>query len=110
MNINITQNLYVVDEFCKEFEAAQLGHTLDEDNGKKRCNRKFMLNDGEVIIILLQLKNYINHISTIQIILQTKTSKKIVSYNRFVELQRKVLMSMSILLKTICLSNVLIFL
>ena len=52
-NANLVEIYYLADEFCKEFYKAMKGHTLEQTNAKKRRNRKFKLNDAEVITILI---------------------------------------------------------
>lgn len=106
----ITEIFYLVDEFCKEFEQTKEGHVIDEEFSKKRRNRKFKLNDSEVITILVLfhlgqfrcLKHF--YINYVQKHLQTEFPET-VSYNRFVELQKKAFLPMSVFLKTMCLGE-----
>jgi len=49
MNDKITEIFYLVDEFCKEFEAAREDHIIQEKTSVNKRNRKFKLNDSEVI-------------------------------------------------------------
>lgn len=53
MDHKITEIFYLIDEFCKEFDAAKEYHLIQEKTAKKKRNRKFKLNDSEVIIILI---------------------------------------------------------
>ena len=104
-NANLVEIYYIADEFCKEFYKNMEGHLLAKDNAKKRRNKPSKLNDAEVITILIAfhlsgyrtLKHfYINHVQKHLGSYFPQT----VSYNRFVELQQKVLLPMVILLKT----------
>lgn len=105
-NVNLVEIFYIADEFCKEFYKTMEGHTLTENNAKKRRNKPSKLNDAEVITILIafhlggyrNLKHfYINYVQKHLVSYFPKT----VSYNRFVELQQKALLPMIVLLKTI---------
>ena len=109
-NTNLMEIFYYADEFCKEFHKVMEGHTLEQNNGKKRRNRKFKLNDAEIITIMIafHLGGYRNlksfYINYVQKHL-TGSFPETVSYNRFVELQGKALLPMTIFLKTIQLGN-----
>lgn len=105
-NANLVEIYYIVDEFCKEFYKNMEGHILTKDNAQKKRNKPSKLNDAEVITILIAfhlggyrtLKHfYVNHVQK-----HLKSYfPETVSYNRFVELQQKVLLPMVILLKTL---------
>lgn len=110
MHNKITEIFYIVDEFCKEFEEAKKGHVIDEKDHVKRRNRRSKLSDSEVITILIlfhmshfrNLKHfYINYVQKHM----ASEFPETVSYNRFTELQKKVLLPMSIFLKTLCLGE-----
>jgi hypothetical protein len=96
----------MADEFCKEFYKAMEGHQLASNTGKKVRNKPAKLNDAEVITILIafhlggfrNLKHfYINYVQKHLASYFPET----VSYNRFVELQQKALLPMTIFLKTV---------
>jgi len=102
---NLVEIFYLADEFCKEFYKVMEGHQLASADGKKHRNKPSKLNDAEVITIMIafhlggyrNLKHfYINYVQKHLIDYFPKT----VSYNRFVELQQKALLSMTIFLKT----------
>lgn len=104
----ITEIFCLVDDFCIEFEKAKSGHVLLSETGKKRRNRSFAMSDSEVITILIffhagQFRNikhfYINYVQKHL----KKEFPQTVSYNPFVELQRKAIIPMAIFLKTCCL-------
>ena len=103
-NANLVEIFYLADEFCKEYNKVMEGHTLEQNNGKKRRNRKFKLNDAEVMTIMIAFhlggfRNlkffYINYVQKHL----TNYFPETVSYNRFVELQQKALMPLVMFLK-----------
>lgn len=110
MDDKVIEIYYLVDEFCKEFDLAKLGHIITEDSSKKHRNRKFKMSDSEVITILIifhlgQFRNlkhfYINYV---QKHMQSDFPET-VSYNRFTELQQKVLMPMTVFVQVCCLGK-----
>jgi Transposase DDE domain. len=106
----ITEIFCMVDDFCKEFEKAKSGHVLTKNGGIKKRNRSFNLSDSEVITILIffhacqfrNIKHYYMHYVQVHL---RKEFPKTVSYNRFVELQRKAAMPLAVFLKTCCLGK-----
>ncbi len=100
----LVEIFYLADEFCKEFYKTMEGHTLGKNNAKKRRNRKFKLNDAEVMTIMIafHLGGYRNlkffYINYVQKHL-TEYFPETVSYNRFVELQQKALLPLTLFLK-----------
>lgn len=106
----ITEIFYLIDEFCKEFELAKEDHILQEKTSQRKRNRKFKLNDSEVITILVMfhqgqfrnLKHF--YVYYVQKHLQREFPET-VSYNRFVELQKKAFMPMCVFLRTSCLGS-----
>jgi len=111
MNSNkITEIFYIIDEFCKEFEAAKADHVLSKECDKNTRNRKFKLNDSEVmtILVLFHLGNYrcLKHfyVNYVQKHL-TNEFPETVSYNRFVELQQKAIMPLCCFLQMMCLGK-----
>ena len=106
----ITEIFFVIDEFCKNFNKVVSAHTIKQDNGKKTRNRKSILSDSEVMtmLILFHSGGYKN-LKHFYIYYVQKHMKKefpeTVAYNRFVELQKKVVMHLAIFLKTCCLGK-----
>ena len=106
----VTEIFFIIDEFDKNFEKIVSDHSLVQNTDLKQRNRKSTLSDSEVMTILIlfhsghyrDLKHYyINHIK--------KHMKgefpQTVSYNRFVELQKKVVVKLAIFLKMFCLGK-----
>lgn len=93
-----------IDDFMKEYDKIIDKYSLPHSNKVKKRKRKSKMSDSEVmtILILFHLKSYRNlkHFYLTHI---TKYRKdlfpEVVSYNRFVELQKKVIQPLSIFLK-----------
>uniref|UniRef100_UPI00094F4BBE transposase n=1 Tax=Saccharicrinis aurantiacus TaxID=1849719 RepID=UPI00094F4BBE len=105
-----TEIFYLVDEFCKELELAKEGHVLTKDTSKNTHKRKLRMSDSGVITVLIlfhlgQFRNlkhfYINYVQKHMV----DDFPETVSYNRFTELQRKVLIPMSVFLQVSCLGK-----
>ncbi len=105
----VTEIYFIIDEFFKEFDAVIREHSLENFQTKKR-NRKFAMSESEVMTILLlfhfgafkNLKSF--YLFYIQKHMQ-KDFPCTVSYNRFVELQRRVCIPLAIFVKTMCLGK-----
>ena len=110
MGSNLVEIFYLADEFCKEFDKAREGHILQKDFGKKSRNRAFRMSDSEIITIMIyfHLKQFRNlkhfYINYIQVHCRDDFPKT-VSYNRFVELQQKALLPMTVFLQLYCLGK-----
>ena len=106
----ITEIFYLLDEFCIEFEKATQKSALTTDTTIKRRNRKSKLSDSEVmtIMVLFHYKQFRNlkhfYLHYIRVHMKDEFPQT-VSYNRFVELQQKVVLPMAIFLKTCCLGR-----
>ena len=106
----ITEIFFIIDEFDKNFEKIDSDHSLVQNTDLKQRNRKSTLSDSEVMTILIlfhsghyrDLKHYyINHVKN-----HMKSEfPETVSYNRFVELQKKVVVKLAIFLKMFCLGK-----
>lgn len=106
LNVNeVTEIFYLIDEFSKEFECNVSNFCLSEDNSRKRRNKPNRMSDSEVMTILVafhlsgmrNLKHYYlfyvcKHLSG--------DFPRLVSYNRFVELQQRVVLPLVLFLKT----------
>jgi len=110
MDANLVEIFYLVDEFCKEFYKTMEGHILPKDCSKKSRKRTFRMSDSEVITIMIyfHLGGYRNfkhfYINHIQVHCKGDFSQT-VSYNRFVELQQKALLPMTVFLQLCCLGK-----
>ena len=108
-DVKVTEIFCCIDDFCKEFYTVLDNHSLEPHNRRVR-NRKFKLSDSEVItiLILFHLRGHRNlkHFYT-QYVCKHMTNDfpNLVSYNRFVELQKKCLIPMTIFLQMCCLGK-----
>jgi len=101
----ITEIFFVIDEFSKNFDQVISSHGISSDNSVKRRNRKSNLSDSEVMTILVlfhfggfkNLKHF--YLFYVQKHM-TNEFPNTVSYNRFVELQKKVIVPLALFLKT----------
>ena len=94
---------YLVDEFLKEYDAVIKSHSLEEGAAKKRRNRKFTMSGSEVMTILI-LFHFSSFRDLKHFYLFVRSHMKsdfphTVSYNRFVELERKVCIPLAVFLK-----------
>jgi len=100
----LTEIFYFTDEFCKDFSKTMVDHQLPETTGKKRRNKPCKMSDSEIITILIafHLGNYRNlkhfYLFYVKVHLQNEFPDT-VSYNRFVELQQKVMLPLVMFLK-----------
>ena len=49
----VTELFYIIDEFCKHFDAENAGNLLEDNSGTKRRRRQASLSDSEIMTILL---------------------------------------------------------
>ena len=100
----ITEIFYLCDDFSKEFDKSFKKHILQSDNGKKTRNKPGKLSHSEVMTILISFHlggyrnlkhNYLFYVSQHL----NKEFPKLVSYNRFVELQQQVAFPLVLFLK-----------
>ena len=110
MDTNLVEIFYLLDEFCKEFDKVKKGHVLQKDCNKQSRNHAFRMSDSEVITIMIyfhlshfrNLKHfYINYVQ----VHWKEHFPQTVSYNRFVELQQKALLPMTVFLQLCCLGK-----
>lgn len=100
----ITEIFYLCDDFSKEFDKSFKKHILQSDNGKKTRNKSGKLSHSEVMTILISfhlggyrnLKHYYLFYVSQHL---NKEFPKLVSYNRFVELQQQVAFPLVLFLK-----------
>ena len=105
---------YLVDEFLKEYDAVIKSYSLEEGTPKKRRNGKFTMSNSEnmTILILFHSSSFRN-LKHFYLFVRTQVKKDFphsVSYNRFVELQRKVGIPLVFFLKMRDLDNAPVFL
>ena len=57
----VTELFYIIDEFCKHFDAENAGNLLEDNSGVKRRRRQTSLSDSEIMTIgkeLVYLSSY----------------------------------------------------
>ena len=94
---------YLVDEFLKEYDAVIKSHSLEKGAPKKRRNRKFTMSGSEVmtILILFHFSSF-RDLKHFYLFVRSRMKSNFphtVSYNRFVELERKVCIPLAVFLK-----------
>jgi hypothetical protein len=107
----VTEIFYLADEFCKFFNASQEKSMLEAPkDGKKHRRKPNRVSDAEIIVILIYFhsggfrcfKHYYLHYIC-------KHCKKMfpntVSYNRFVELEKEVLLQLTVFIKQVLLGE-----
>lgn len=99
-----------IDDFCKELSKTMKDHVVKQNNVKKLRNRVFRMTDSEVITILLLF--HLGHFRNLKHFYLFYVQENLVnefpdavSYNRFVELQRKAVFPMVLYLKLCCLGK-----
>lgn len=82
-----------MDEFCKEFDKTIFAHSLNKKDAPKKRNRKFILSNSEVMTVLVLFHAIgFKNLKQFYLFYLGKHLKNeflnLVSYNRFVELQK----------------------
>jgi hypothetical protein len=106
----ITEIYFIIDEFSKEFDKTITAHSLNEKVAPKKRKRKFIMTDSEVmtILVLFHTMGYKNLKHFYLFYVGKHLSKEfpnLVSYNRFVELQKRTVVPMALFMKTCCLGQ-----
>lgn len=105
-NDKITNIFCLADDFCKIFNSSIIKSLLPEETTLNKRNRKFKMSDSEVmtILILFHISGYrcLKHFYLYYVCVHLKNYfPNTVSYNRFTELQQKVILPLSIFLKEV---------
>lgn len=101
----LVEIFYHIDEFCKAFEQTLKSHSIS--NNKKIIKRVCSLSLSEIMTICIfynysGYKNFKVYYNKHVLIHMKSDFRKLVSYNRFVELKSKVIMPMLLFLKIYC--------
>ena len=103
----ITEIFCISDDFCKNFNKELKTHLLTSDDGKKHRNRKHEMSDSEIITILICFhygcfKNF-KYFYLYYVKEHLKEEfPNLLSYNRFIELERKVMLPLVMFLQLVC--------
>jgi len=105
----ITEIFFMADEFCKFFNIYMEKHAIN-DGKKRRYHRASTLSDAEVMLIVILFHNsgyrcmkhfYVEHVCRHM----RHLFPKVVSYNRFVELQKTVAIPLAFFIKKVLLGK-----
>ena len=108
----VTEIFYLADESCKFFDAQQEKSMLESpEDGKKHRRKPNRLSDAEIIVILIHFhsggfrcfKHYYLHYICNHC---KEMFPNTVSYNRFVELEKEVLLQLTVFIKQVFWENV----
>ena len=99
----------LADDFCKEFALQQKKYMLEDKNRKHR-NKPNRMSDAEIMVILILFHSggfrCFKHYYMEYVCKHLKgLFSKCVSYNRFVELERSVLLPLTIFIKNVLLGT-----
>ena len=99
----------LADDFCKEFALQQKKYMLEDKNRKHR-NKPNRMSDAEIMVILILFHSggfrCFKHYYMEYVCKHLKgLFPKCVSYNRFVELERSVLLPLTIFIKNVLLGT-----
>jgi hypothetical protein len=106
----ITEIFCLIDDFMKEYDNILDKNSISNNSGKKTRNRKSKMSDSEVmtILVIFHLKSY-RSLKRFYVDYVCKHMRDdfpdLVSYNRFVELQKKVVQPLCVYLKLKCLGS-----
>ena len=106
----ITNIYFIVDEFLKEFDTTIKEHSLSESENYRKRNRKVTMSQSEVMTILILF--HISSVKNLKAFYKDYVQKHLnnefpntVSYNRFVELQKKTSVALAVFVKMMCLGK-----
>ncbi|GHV48497.1 hypothetical protein FACS1894181_04380 [Bacteroidia bacterium] len=110
MGANILGIYYMANESSKKFDRVMEGHRLAEENSKPHRNRKFIMPGSEVtaIVTMFHLKHFRRLKAFYTQYIQAHCKEgfpQAASHNRFVELQQKVAVKLSLFLQSCCLGK-----
>jgi hypothetical protein len=99
----ITEIYCIADDFCKEYAKEISKRQILPDEGKKHHNRSCEMSDSEIMTILLlfhfgTFKNFKHYYLHFICIYLRKEFPKRLSYNRFVEIERRIFVPMMVML------------
>ena len=105
----VTETFCIADDFCKFFDAMMIKHTPDS-NKKRKYHRKGTLSKAEIMLIMIlfhdsgyrclkhfypgKVCRHMNHLFP-----------RVVSYNRFVELEKEIAIPLAIFIKKVLLGK-----
>ena len=103
----ITEIFCIIDEFCQEYDKEIARMSICEQGGRKHRNRKWTMSRSEIMTILIcfhfnTFRNFKhNYLFYVKMHL-CDLFPKLLSYNRFVELEYRVAVEMMLFLQLFC--------
>lgn len=101
--MDILTLFFDIDEFCKQFEPAWNNHLLKQETKKRNRRRSLSLSEVMTILVLFHISGYRNlkqfYLEFVSQYLRVEFPN-LVSYNRFVELERDALIPLAAYLQT----------
>lgn len=108
----VTEIFFMADEFCKVFNRMMEKYTIEDQSrpSKRKYHRDSTMSDAEVMVIMilfhnsgyLCLKHFYNDYVRVHL---RHLFPRLVSYNRFVELEQKVIIPFVIFIKKVLLGK-----
>ena len=106
----ITEIFCICDDFCKEYEAELQKNALKAPDGKQHRNREHRMSDSEIITIIScfhfnSFRNFKHYYLFYVCEHLSKEFPNPLSYNRFVELKKRVFLPMMFCIKLTCMGE-----
>ena len=106
----ITEIFCIADDFCKELSLEIKNHQLSTNNGKKHRNRSCTMSESEIITILVcfHFGSFRNFKHYYMFFIGEHLKKEFpnqLSYNRFIQLESRVMVPLMMFLKLVCLGE-----
>jgi len=106
----ITEIFCIADDFCKELSLEIKKHQLSTNNGKKHRNRSCTMSESEIITILVcfHFGSFRNFKHYYMFFIGEHLKKEFpnqLSYNRFIQLESRVMVPLMMFLKLVCLGE-----
>ena len=106
----VTEIFCIADDFCKELKKSGTNYRLEASDGKKHRNRSCLMSDSEIITILIcfhlgQFRNFKHYYQNYICTTLDKEFPKRFSYNRFIQLEHRVVVPMMSFIQLICLGK-----
>lgn len=103
----VTEIFCICDDFCKEFNAEVEKNSIKAPDGRKHRRRNGMMSDAEVMTILIcfhfnTFRNFKHYYLFYVKKHLAHLFPKVLSYNRFIEVESKVSIQMMLFLQLIC--------
>ena len=103
----ITEIFCIIDDFCQEYDKEIARMSICESDGRKHRNRKWTMSRSEIMTILIYFhfntfRNFKHYYLFYVKVHLHDLFPKLLSYNRFVELESRVAVEMMLFLQLFC--------